>query len=43
MGLLKIDNAMQIKRTIALCLLLLTAHAAAAQFDCTYRNIIYGA
>ncbi len=28
------------KRTIALCLLLLTAHAAAAQFDCTYRNII---
>ena len=40
MGLLKIDNAMQIKRTIALCLLLLTAHAAAAQFDCTYRNII---
>ena len=31
---------MQIKRTIALCLLLLTAHAAAAQFVCTYRHII---
>ena len=31
---------MQIKRTIALCLLLLTAHAAAAQFDCIYRDII---
>lgn len=40
MGLLKIDKAMQIKRTIALCLLLLTAHAAAAQFDCIYRDII---
>ena len=31
---------MQIKRTITLCLLLLTAHAAAAQFVCTYRHII---
>ena len=28
------------KHTIALCLLLLTAHAAAAQFVCTYRDII---
>lgn len=28
------------KHAISLCLLLLTAHAAAAQFDCTYRHII---
>lgn len=31
---------MQIKRTIILCLLLLTAPTAVAQFDCTYRDII---